>query len=756
MALDQTPLDVAALPALLAGPVLRRVTRSTMSVWVAVSAGSEVTVHVRVAGQPATEVAGPAVTPTRVGSHLWLAVATAPPPGGPTFAAGSLYEYRLSSPGWGVEPTWSDVAVGTTRPAFPGPPTTVEDLVVLHTSCRKPHGGGRDGLAAAAGVIGERLSAGVPNPRPHLLVLSGDQLYADEVPGPLAPRVRRIADDLVGIDETDVLGPLPRVTGRQQPSEAFGLTSSAAANHLWTFGEYLAGYLLYWSDALWPAALPAWADVTPASDLPPGLTPDEFADAEAAWTEQLAAVQRFRAGLPDVRRVLATVPSLMVLDDHEVTDDWNLDHPWAAAVYANPAGRRVVTNGVLAYALCQHWGNAPEKFATAGAPEAQLLGAATHTGASPDSAATRALLGVPDGAPPAPPSVLRDPLDAGALRYDVQLGPADGWPVRVVGLDERTVREFARVDRPAARIALAALAQVLPGPADGEPPAAATLVIAPSPVLGTHVIEHVIQPAVGLMPGGSVYADFESWPAAPAQHQDLLRRLAAYAPVVLLGGDVHYSTTAALTYTRSGATTRAAGVTSSAAKNADAKTMVLHLFGDLAMRLGLERHRRFVGFSALTPGQRAVLAAPPPAGTVLPWDDLVDVLLGRVFRAGQESPAVLSAEVASAYGLGAGDWQYDVEPVDDERLPDPGALLTDMIAAPAPWAGWDPAKSFTMLRALRASDLHRIGRVWDGLPQTSVLTFAAPLALDHVLVSPVGEDVASATRHTTRTSVGLV
>ena len=275
-------------------------------------------------------------------------------------------------------------------------------------------------------------------------------------------------------------------------------------------------------------------------------------------------------------------------------------------------------------------------------------------------------------------------------------------------------------------------------------------------MLGTHVVEHVVQPAVSLLPGGSVYADFESWPAAVAQHQELLRRLAAYAPVVLLGGDVHYSTTAALTYHRGGVTTRGAGVTSSAAKNADVKTMVLHLFGDLAMRLGLERHRRFVGFTTLGAGQRAALASPPPAGTVLPWDDLVDVMLGRVFRAGQGSPVVLSQEVAAAYGLGAGDWQYDVEPVDDERLPDPGELLTDITAAPTPWPGWDPARSFTMLRALRAADLHRIGRVWDGLPQTSLLTFSAPLALQHVLISPVGEDVASPVRHTTRTAVDLV
>ena len=70
--------------------------------------------------------------------------------------------------------------------------------------------------------------------------------------------------------------------------------------------------------------------------------------------------------LPAVRRVLANVPSLMIFDDHEITDDWNIDHAWVNSVYGKPAGRRAVTNGLLAYALCQHWGNKPAAFATPG------------------------------------------------------------------------------------------------------------------------------------------------------------------------------------------------------------------------------------------------------------------------------------------------------------------------------------------------------------------------------------------------------
>lgn len=751
--MDDVPLVPGSLPGILAGPILRRVTRTAASVWVALSKPDPVSLRIRLAGVPGSEIVAGTAQPVRVGSNLWLAVVTGTAPdggggGGAQFAAGSLYEYRLTSPGW-PEPAWADVAIDTALPAFPGPPDAVEHLAVLHTSCRKVHGGGRDGLAGALDLIRERVLAGTPSARPHLLVLSGDQIYADEVPAPLVPRIRRIVDDLVGVDDAAPFLPLPAIGGRQARSEAFHLTSSAARDHVWRLGEYLALYLLYWSDVLWPAALPAWADVAPG-DLDPASEFDE-----QTWTGLRAAADLFRAGLPAVRKVLATVPTLMVLDDHEVTDDWNLDFGWARDAYADPAASRVVTNGLLAYVLCQHWGNVPAAFSTAGSPEASVLAAAAWTGASPDSPALRQLLGVPAGPVPAPPSTLRNL--ANGLRYDFTLEPSDGWPVRLLALDERTAREFARVDHPAARIALDALPLMVPDPGPGPSPAL-TLVVAPSPLLGTHLIEHVIQPAVSLFPGGSVYSDFESWPAATANHQEVLRRLAALGtPLVFLSGDVHYSATAAMTYTRGGASVRAAQVTSSSARNADTKTMVLHLLGDFAMRTGIERERSFTGFAALSAGQRAAMASPPPAGTVLPYDQVADVLLGRDFRAAQETPALLSTEVATAYGLGPGDWHYVIEPVDDERLPAAGnPLLAALQAAPALWSTWDPAKSYLMLKALRANDLHRIGRMYIGLPQVSLLEFdAAPLAVRHRLVAPVGEHTGDTARHEALTRVVL-
>jgi len=150
--LDANPLDILTLPPIVAGPVLRRLTRTQVSVWVALARSGDITLAVRVAGQPATEVASAPITPVQVGSNLWMATVTVDAPGG-TFGATTLYEYRLMSPAW-PQPNWADFAIGTSQPAFPGPPATIDQLAVLHTSCRKVHGGSRDGLAVAATGVG--------------------------------------------------------------------------------------------------------------------------------------------------------------------------------------------------------------------------------------------------------------------------------------------------------------------------------------------------------------------------------------------------------------------------------------------------------------------------------------------------------------------------------------------------------------------------------------------------------------------------
>ena len=60
--------------------------------------------------------------------------------------------------------------------------------------------------------------------------------------------------------------------------------------------------------------------------------------------------------MSEVRRALANIPTYMIFDDHDVTDDWNATLDVCRSMYSKPLGLRVMQNALTAYALCQHWG----------------------------------------------------------------------------------------------------------------------------------------------------------------------------------------------------------------------------------------------------------------------------------------------------------------------------------------------------------------------------------------------------------------
>src|SRR5690606_30476066 len=70
----------------------------------------------------------------------------------------------------------------------------------------------------------------------------------------------------------------------------------------------------------------------------------------------------FKAGLGNVARALAYLPSLMIFDDHDITDDWNLSAQWEETAYGHPFSKRIIGNALIAYMLCQGWGNNPDAF----------------------------------------------------------------------------------------------------------------------------------------------------------------------------------------------------------------------------------------------------------------------------------------------------------------------------------------------------------------------------------------------------------
>ncbi len=60
---------------------------------------------------------------------------------------------------------------------------------------------------------------------------------------------------------------------------------------------------------------------------------------------------------PEVRWLLATVPSAMIFDDHDVRDDWNISAAWRADMAATPWWPARITGAYMSYWLYQHLGN---------------------------------------------------------------------------------------------------------------------------------------------------------------------------------------------------------------------------------------------------------------------------------------------------------------------------------------------------------------------------------------------------------------
>jgi hypothetical protein len=60
---------------------------------------------------------------------------------------------------------------------------------------------------------------------------------------------------------------------------------------------------------------------------------------------------------PDVRWLLATLPSAMIFDDHEVADDWNISAAWRRDMEALGWWQHRITGALTAYWIYQHIGN---------------------------------------------------------------------------------------------------------------------------------------------------------------------------------------------------------------------------------------------------------------------------------------------------------------------------------------------------------------------------------------------------------------
>lgn len=75
-----------------------------------------------------------------------------------------------------------------------------------------------------------------------------------------------------------------------------------------------------------------------------------YAQYAALYREAWTSVKR-------IRWMLSCIPSFMLFDDHEITDDWNITEEWARERLRSPGWTRLLRDGLLAYWIYQGAGN---------------------------------------------------------------------------------------------------------------------------------------------------------------------------------------------------------------------------------------------------------------------------------------------------------------------------------------------------------------------------------------------------------------
>ncbi len=395
---------------------------------------------------------------------------------------------------------------------------------MLHGSCRKPHHDSDDGLV----IVDQQIKLGLLDQiePPDLLMLSGDQVYTDDVAGPTLVAIKQTIDSLGLFHEElegstisnskeifehthcfyqrpELLPDDPSTTntysqffaGKRKPI----FTSVNASNHLISLAEVMAMYILTWSPEM-------WRRVNISDEAIPELFKQKFA-------EEQTIIENFVAGLDKVRRALAHVRVYMIFDDHDITDDWNLTRGWEDAVYGNLFAKRIVGNALVGYWLCQGWGNDPDKL-------------------KPLFESCRAFF-----------------TEKGVIQHDMLVQNLLDWEhwhycletsPKLVVLDTRTQRwrSESSLSKPSGLMdweALCELQQELIGQE-------AVIMVSAAPIFGVKLIETIQR--IFTFFGGALTVDAENWMAHKGTASVMLnifRNRKTPPNFVILSGDVHYS-----------------------------------------------------------------------------------------------------------------------------------------------------------------------------------------------------------------------
>ena len=516
------------LPEVLAGPILRRLTTEDLVLWLATSKPLQISLHLY--GDDGSslfsgDIADFSPEPIQIGEHAFIYLIHYRPP--EPLPTDTLFEYDLIVHGEKGDRSLIDFFPGIAYPGRKRPVIVIKKQLdhLLHGSCRKPHYSSEDALLR----IDDELTMTVEKVKERfsLMIMTGDQIYADDVGGPMLVAIHQAAE-LLGLFPETLSGATVNNSEELLQSEAcyyrreellprnrenktlldvfFGgtrkpiFTTASAHNHLVTLAEVSGMYLLIWSPALWPFINLEKTDI-----------PQSHHD---IYLAERSHVELFGAGLARVQRMLAHVPNYMIFDDHDITDDWNLTRGWEEVAYENPFSRRIIGNTLIGYFLFQGWGNNPEQF------DDDFL------------AQMRSCFKQPGGE--RQDQLIDFLLDYGHWNFSLPTSP------KIVVLDTRTSRWWSEssLSKPSGLMDWEKLSDLQQELINEE----AVIMVSPAPIFGVKLIE-VVQRIITFL-GHPLVVDAENWMAHPGSANVILnifRHRRTPKNFVILSGDVHYS-----------------------------------------------------------------------------------------------------------------------------------------------------------------------------------------------------------------------
>ncbi|PML57765.1 hypothetical protein [Vibrio lentus] len=565
----------SSLPLLLAGPILRKTTATEVVLWVVTSAPLSGTTQLFNAEQetPFYSSSLDEQESIQVGTHAWVTLIHLQG----EFPTNVPLEYQIETEQGSITELaphliYKDTRTNNDSSRIEFKISTAADYI-LHGSCRNPHHPSKDSLVAADNKIANQTVL----ERPDMLMMSGDQIYADHVAGPTLDAIQQVIQllGLIGeelptdsqvnqINSSDALFEseyhlyqrhhlLPHhntsdsLLDKLFPKRGIPIFSSTdCENHLVTLSEFIAMYLLVWSPTLWQCINRERLIDNDFKQADRQLTPAE----QQQWRDESVIIDDFVAGLPQVQRLFAHIPTYMIFDDHDVTDDWNLTVGWEHAVDQNRFATQVIGNGLAAYWMCQGWGNAPEKFSSEFIEQTKQLFSPVISSNESESSVEN------NDESNSESYVEKNGKNHGDLRKNIvpqqhqqyleMLDRFEEWHYtintspKVIVLDTRTRRwrSESRMNKPSGLMDWEALTEFQHQLINQEK----VVIVSAAPMFGVKFIETLQKMATTI--GKPLMIDAENWMAHPGSANTLISiftHTKTPTNFVVLSGDVHYS-----------------------------------------------------------------------------------------------------------------------------------------------------------------------------------------------------------------------